>query len=135
MMGPMGDDGQRVRLDRWLWAARFFKTRSQAAGAVRGGKVHVNGARAKPAREVGAGDTVEVTADQSRRTVRVRRVSERRGPAADAALLFEETPESVAQREQAAAERRVANRVVQDLGRRPTKRERRQIDAARGRRR
>ncbi len=54
----MTDDAERVRVDRWLWAARFFKTRSQAAEAVRGGKVHVNGSRAKPAREVGAGDTV-----------------------------------------------------------------------------
>jgi len=131
----MGDDGERVRVDRWLWAARFFKTRSRAAQAVRGGKVHVNGARAKPARDVAAGDILEVTAGQSRYTVRVRGVSERRWPAADAALLYEETPDSAERREQAAAERRVASRVARDLGRRPTKRERRQIDAARGRRR
>ena len=131
----MTDDAERVRVDRWLWAARFFKTRSQAAEAVRGGKVHVNGSRAKPAREVGAGDTLEVSLGQARHTVLVRAVSARRGPAADAALLYEETPESLERREQEAAERRVANRLVQDLGRRPTKRERRKIDAARGRRR
>lgn len=129
----MGDDA--VRIDRWLWAARMFKTRSIAAAAVRGGKVHVNGTRAKPSKEVRAGDEVRVTQGQISRTLIVRQISERRGPATEAAHLYEETRESIEQRELRTAELRVARAAGQDLGRRPTKRERRQIDAARGRRR
>lgn len=124
-----------MRIDRWLWAARMFKTRSIAADAVRGGKVHVNGSRAKPSKEVRAGDEVRVTQGQISRTLIVKAVSERRGPAAEAVHLYEETLESIEQRELRTAELRVARAVGQDLGRRPTKRERRQIDAARGRRR
>jgi ribosome-associated heat shock protein Hsp15 len=126
---------ETVRIDRWLWAARMFKTRSIAADAVRGGKVQVNGTRAKPSKEVRSGDEVRVTQGQISRTLIVRAVSERRGPASEAVHLYEETRESIEQRELRTAELRVARAVGQDLGRRPTKRERRQIDAARGRRR
>ncbi|MGI9539635.1 MAG: RNA-binding S4 domain-containing protein [Miltoncostaeaceae bacterium] len=126
---------ETVRIDRWLWAARMFKTRSIAADAVRGGKVHVNGTRAKPSKEVRPGDEVRVTQGQISRTLIVRQVSERRGPATEAVHLYEETRESIEQRELRTAELRVARAAGQDLGRRPTKRERRQIDAARGRRR
>jgi ribosome-associated heat shock protein Hsp15 len=72
----------RVRLDKWLWAARFFKTRGVATEAVLGGRVHVNGARAKPAKEIAVGDTIEITIRAQRRTVRVTALSDRRGPAA-----------------------------------------------------
>lgn len=124
-----------MRIDRWLWAARMFKTRSIAADAVRGGKVHINGTRAKPSKEVKAGDEVRVTQGQISRILIVREISERRGPATEAVHLYEETRDSIEQRELRTAELRVARAAGQDLGRRPTKRERRQIDAARGRRR
>jgi ribosome-associated heat shock protein Hsp15 len=120
-----------VRIDKWLWAARFFKTRSLAAEAVAGGRVHVNGARAKPAKEVRVGDVVEVTIGTVRRAVHVTGLAERRGPAAVAATLYEETPESVTAREQQAHERRLARPLGADLGARPTKLERRRLEALR----
>ena len=120
-----------VRVDRWLWAARLVKTRGLAVEAIGGGRVHVNGARVKPSREVRPGDRLEITVGQMRREVIVRGVAERRGPAREAQLLYEETPESVAARERAAAERRAAPQPV--AGPRPTKRERRRLEAARRR--
>ena len=96
----------QVRIDKWLWAARFFKTRSAATEAVLGGRVHVDGERVKPSRDVRAGDTLEVTIGHVRRTVVVRAVAERRGPASVAATLYEETPESVAERERLALRRK-----------------------------
>ena len=124
-----------VRVDKWLWAARLVKTRSLAAEAVKGGRVHVNGRAAKPSREVRAGDRLEITTGAVRRTVIVNGTADRRGPAREAALLYEETPESVEARERATAERRAAGRAVVDLGGRPTKRDRRRYErAARGRR-
>jgi ribosome-associated heat shock protein Hsp15 len=124
-----------VRIDKWLWAARLLKTRSLAAEAVKGGRVQVNGARVKPSREVGPGDELEVTVGQVRRTVVVRGVAERRGPAKVAALLYEETPESVAARELQRERARLASPPPgADLGMRPTKRDRRRLDATRGRR-
>ncbi|TML74804.1 MAG: RNA-binding S4 domain-containing protein [Actinobacteria bacterium] len=121
----------RVRVDKWLWAARFFKTRGAATEAVLGGRVHVNGTRAKPAREVAAGDTVEVTVHALRRTVRVTALGDRRGSAAAAAALYEETPESIAARERDARERRLARPLGSDLGERPSKRDRRRLEALR----
>jgi ribosome-associated heat shock protein Hsp15 len=120
-----------MRVDKWLWAARFYKTRSLATAAVAGGRVHVNGARVKAAREISAGDTIELTIGTVRRTVTVRALAERRGPAADAAQLYEETPESIAAREQAALERRAARPLGADLGARPTKLDRRRLEALR----
>jgi ribosome-associated heat shock protein Hsp15 len=122
-----------VRVDRWLWAARLAKTRSLAAEAVKGGRVQVNGARVKPSREVGPGDELEVTIGQVRRTVVVRGVAERRGPAKEAALLYEETPESIAARERFVAERRMAAMPAPQRGGRPTKRDRRLLDKRRSR--
>ena len=119
---------EAVRIDKWLWAARFFKTRSLATEAVTGGHVHVAGARVKPAREVRVGETVEVTTGSVRRTVAVRGLADRRGPASVAATLYEETEESVAARERAAAERRAAQPV---FGGRPTKQGRRRLEALR----
>ena len=120
-----------VRIDRWLWAARFFKTRSTATDAVSGGRVHLNGARVKPAKDVRPGDTVEVTTGDTRREVLVLAVAERRGPASVARSLYEETADSVARREQRSAERRFARPLGADLGARPTKQDRRRLEALR----
>ena len=120
-----------VRIDRWLWAARFFKTRSTATDAVSGGRVHLNGARVKPAKDVRPGDTVEVTVGHTRREVLVLAVAERRGPAAVAQSLYEETADSVARSEQRSAERRFARPLGADLGARPTKQDRRRLEALR----
>lgn len=124
---------ERVRVDRWLWAARFFKTRSAASAAVIGGRVHVNGARVKAAKDIAVGDVLEVTIGSQKRTIRVTALSDRRGPAAVAATLYEETPESIRAREQAALERRQAHPLGADLGARPTKRNRRRLEALRRR--
>jgi ribosome-associated heat shock protein Hsp15 len=121
-----------VRVDKWLWAARLAKTRALAAEAVKGGRVEVNGQRVKPAKEVRPGDRLEITSGPYRREVVVLALAERRGPASEAALLYEETPQSVAAREQLAAERRLAAPAPQPGGR-PTKRDRRRLDARRGR--
>ena len=120
-----------VRLDKWLWAARFYKTRSAATDAVLGGRVHVNGARVRPAKEIRAGDELELTLGVSRRVVEVLALSDKRGPAPVAATLYRETPESVEARERAAAERRLARPLGVDLGARPTKLERRRLEALR----
>ena len=125
----MTDPPQEVRLDRWLWAARLVKTRPLAAEAVKGGHVEVNGRRVAPGRRVKAGDRIELTVHDARREVVVRGVSERRGPASVAVALYEETPESLAARERAAAQRRVAADLPRG-GPRPTKRDRRRLDAA-----
>jgi ribosome-associated heat shock protein Hsp15 len=120
-----------VRVDKWLWAARFFKTRSAATEAVLGGRVHVNDARVKPSKEIRCGDTVVVTVGPVRRTVEVTGLSDRRGSAVVAATLYAETAESIAAREQAALERRQARPIGADLGARPTKLDRRRLEALR----
>ena len=122
---------ERVRIDKWLWAARFFKTRSAATDAVAGGHVKVNGARAKPSREVGVGDRVEVRTSAERWTVDVRALADRRGTAAAARELYDETPESTAAREQRRLEAKASRPLGADLGARPTKRDRRRLDALR----
>ena len=120
-----------MRLDKWLWAARFYKTRSAATDAVLGGRVHVNGARVRPAKELRVGDELELTLGVSRRVVEVLALSDKRGPAPVAATLYRETPESVETRERAAAERRLARPPGVDLGARPTKLERRRLESLR----
>jgi ribosome-associated heat shock protein Hsp15 len=122
-----------VRIDKWLWAARFFKTRGAATEAVVGGHVHVNGERVKPSKEVRPGDVVEISKRELRWTVAVKAVAERRGPASVAATLYEESSESRAAREQQALQRRLARPPGADLGARPTKQARRRIDRLRGR--
>jgi ribosome-associated heat shock protein Hsp15 len=126
---------QAVRIDKWLWAARFFKTRSLATEAIAGGRVHVNGVRVKPSKEVRAGDSVEVSFGQGRRLEAiVRDVAERRGRANDAALLYEETDASVEARERRRAEMRLTAPPGGRGGARPTKRDRRRMESTRGRR-
>jgi ribosome-associated heat shock protein Hsp15 len=127
---------ERVRIDKWLWAARFYKSRSLASDAVSGGLAQLNGARVKPSKEVAVGDELAFTIGQTRRVVIVRGVSERRGPAKEAVKLYEETPESISARAIAAEQRRQQPPPPgADLGMRPTKRDRRRLDDARGRRR
>ena len=118
-----------MRVDKWLWTARLFKTRALATGAVKGGRVHVDGVAVKPSREVGPGDELEITIGTVRRTVIVRGAAERRVSAAEAANVYEETEQSVAEREREAELRRLAGPV--DFGGRPTKRDRRRYDAGR----
>jgi ribosome-associated heat shock protein Hsp15 len=122
---------EEVRIDKWLWAARFFKTRGAATEAVAGGRVLLNGVRPKPAKEVRPRDVVEVRVRQTTWTVRVVGLADKRGSASAAAALYEETPESAALREQRAQQRRLATAPGADLGARPTKRDRRRLDALR----
>ena len=122
---------EHVRVDKWLWAARFFKTRSAATEAVVGGHVQVNGARVKPARDVAVGDLLEIRRGPDRWTVTVTGLADRRGSASLAATLYEETPDSAAERERHRAERRLARPLGADLSARPTKRDRRRLDALR----
>ena len=131
----MDQPGEPVRVDKWLWAARLLKTRALAAEAVKGGRVHVNGSAVKPSRDLHPGDLLELTLGPRRLAVVVRATSERRGPAKEAALLYEETPESRAAREREAAQRRLVMPTGPDRGPRPTKRDRRRFEQAAGRRR
>lgn len=126
------DSGPGVRIDKWLWAARFFKTRSLAGTAVTGGLAHLNGDRVKRAKAVKVGDTVQITKGPYEFVVVVRALAERRGPASAAEKLYEETEESRLAREQIAEERRLEREAapppsaMKYLGKgRPTKKDRR----------
>jgi ribosome-associated heat shock protein Hsp15 len=123
-----------LRLDKWLWAARFFKTRSIASEAIDGGKVHVNGERVKRAKSVRPGDELRIQLGIYEHRVVVKALSERRGPASEAVTLYEELPESIATRERLAEQRRLASGGMRIESTRPTKRDRRQMDDLRGRR-
>ena len=121
-------DPARTRLDKWLWAARFFKHRTGATEAVDGGKVKLNGMSVKPAREVKPGDRLDITIGEETRSVRVRAIADKRGSASVAQTLYEETAESIAAREEARDLRKFAATPGADLQGRPTKRDRRRID-------
>ncbi|MEJ2060173.1 MAG: S4 domain-containing protein [Gammaproteobacteria bacterium] len=116
-----------LRLDKWLWAARFFKTRGLASEAVSGGHVHLNGERVKPARALRVGDELRIRKGPQEWTVVVRDLSDRRGPASRAAALYEETVASQAAREQAAEQRKLARMAAPHPTHRPDKKSRRQI--------
>ena len=118
----------QTRIDKWLWAARFFKTRSLATEAVAGGKVEINGDRVKPARAVQPGDHVRVRLGPYVHELVVRAIGERRGPASVAATLYEETPDSLAARQRLAEQMRLAAPVMRDEGGRPSKKQRRELD-------
>ena len=121
-----------MRLDKWLWAARFYKTRALAVQEIERGRVQVAGADAKPARDLRPGDMVTLRQGLVTREVQVRALSTQRGPAPVAQQLYEETPASVAAREQAAATRRIAPEPAHAIEQgRPTKRDRRALDAQR----
>ncbi|MHB8423818.1 MAG: RNA-binding S4 domain-containing protein [Gammaproteobacteria bacterium] len=116
-----------VRLDKWLWSARFFKTRSLAIQAVAGGKVHVNGARVKPAHEVRIGDRLDITRGAERYGIVVRAVSSKRGPASAAQELYEETVASQETRARHAELRKLAAFATPAPAKRPDKKSRRLI--------
>jgi len=125
-------DKDRVRLDRWLWAARFFKTRALAAAAVGGGKVEVNGARAKRAKLLAAGDRLRIRRGPLEYIVVVHALSEQRGPPAAAATLYVEDAEGKRLRERLAEQLRVAPSLRYEGKGRPTKKRRREIERLRG---
>ena len=115
-----------VRIDKWLWAARFFKTRAKAKVAIDGGKVHINGQRTKPSKEVTVGDQLEITQGYDEKIINVLDISDNRRSAEIAQKLYEETPESIKRRELRAEQRRAAGQQVMTEGR-PTKKDRRMI--------
>lgn len=117
----------QVRLDKWLWAARFFKTRSVAREAVSGGKVHLNGNRAKPGRSLNLGDELRIQRGEEEFIITVVELSVRRGPAAVARGLYEESEENQKHRERLAEERRLEHQHHSMRERRPDKRQRRNI--------
>lgn len=123
-----GTTADRVRIDKWLWAARFFKTRSLATEAVAGGKVEINDEHAKPSRTVKPGDRIRLRQGPYEHVLIVRALAERRGPAEAAQALYDETPESRAERERLAAQHRLgaAGLVYEEKGR-PTKKDRREL--------
>jgi ribosome-associated heat shock protein Hsp15 len=116
-----------VRLDKWLWAARFYKTRSLAAQAVSGGKVRLNGARVKPARALKPGDELEIHKEGYEFQVRVLLLSERRGPAKVAQTLYRESEQSIASREQVREQHRLAALTTPRPAKKPDKKARRQL--------
>ena len=124
---------EKVRLDKWLWAARFYKTRSLAAQEINKGRVWVNGQIAKPARDVAIDDLIQVRKESPATEVRVLALSNTRGPAPVACLLYEETPESAQAREHASEMRRLAPEPALNISAgRPTKRDRRLIGQIKG---
>ena len=116
-----------VRLDKWLWAARFFKTRSVAREAVSGGKVHLNGNRAKPGRSLNIGDELRIQRGEEEYTITVLELSIRRGPAVVARTFYEESEQSRIKREQHAEQRKLEHQQHATRERRPDKRQRRRI--------
>jgi ribosome-associated heat shock protein Hsp15 len=122
-----------MRVDKWLWAARFYKTRSLASSEVEGGHVEVNGERVKRAKQIKVGDELRLRLNQYTYVVTVRALSERRGPAKEAQLLYEESAESRAERERLAEQRRLAPTPAYEEGGRPTKRDRRELSRVRRR--
>ena len=133
MSGPdAGHEARTQRLDKWLWAARFFKTRSLAATAVDGGKVKWNGRPAKPAHPVKPGDVLEIGAPGGHFVVRVLALNEQRRPAPEARALYDETPDSLAARERERELRALAPAPGAGLRGRPTKRDGRLIRGFRG---
>ena len=122
---------EKLRIDKWLWAARFYKTRTLASEEVSRGRVEVNGQEVKPARELKVGDTVSLRQGPDVRTVLVKGLSGARGPAPIAQQLYEETPASLQARDQAAQRRREAPEPALSIEQgRPTKRGRRELDDA-----
>lgn len=123
----MTNDLTKVRIDKWLWAARFFKTRSLAKQAIEGGKVHVNGQRVKASKDITLGLVLVIRQGFDEREVVVKGLSEQRRGAPEAVLLYEETPESVQRRELSAQQRKLASALQPLTDGRPTKKQRRQI--------
>jgi ribosome-associated heat shock protein Hsp15 len=124
---------EKMRIDKWLWSARFYKTRTLAAEEIDKGRIQINGQDVKPARDVKAGDTLSIRQGPVLRTVFVKGLSMQRGAAPVAQLLYEETPESVTSRVQAAEQRKLAGEPADSIENgRPTKRDRRSMDKSWG---
>lgn len=128
-MSNASDQPGKVRLDKWLWAARFFKTRSLAKAAIEGGKVHLDGQRVKVSKEITAGDILQIRQGWDEKVVLVKQLSEQRRGAPEAQLLYEETAASLAKREAQALARKAAGGMIDRPAHRPTKKQRRQIHA------
>jgi len=124
---------ESVRLDKWLWASRFFKTRKMATEAINGGKVHLNGVRVKPSRSVKVGDKLDITRESYRYHITVQGLNDKRRPAKEAQRLYEETEESMRAREQERELRKLNSASVHQSDKKPNKKERRQMDKWRGR--
>ena len=120
-----------MRLDKWLWAARFYKTRALATDAVLGGHIHLNGVRVKPAKEVRAGDRLEIRIGTVTWEVEVLALADKRGPASVGRTLYAESEASQQAREEQARLRKLAQPLGADLGARPTKQDRRRLEALR----
>ena len=118
---------KKIRLDKWLWAARFFKTRALAREAISGGKVHLNGYRVKPGRALKPGDSLRIQRGEQEFVIEVLELSTRRGPATVAQLLYQETEESLIKREQLAAQKKLEREQNASRERRPDKRQRRRL--------
>ena len=117
----------KLRLDKWLWAARFYKTRSLAKAAIEGGKVHLGGQRVKVSREISVGDTLQIRQGWDEKVIQVIALSDQRRGAPEAQALYAETAESVEKREAEAAARKAAGGMIDRPAQRPTKKQRRQI--------
>lgn len=123
------NDSKAVRIDKWLWAARFYKTRSLARQMIEGGKVDYNGAKAKPSRNVEVGATIKLLQGFTRKEVVVKAISDVRGPAPEAQKLYEETPESIQRREEEARLNKVNALLNPRPDTKPNKKERRELDS------
>jgi ribosome-associated heat shock protein Hsp15 len=128
-MSDSSDQPGKVRLDKWLWAARFFKSRSLAKAAIDGGKVQLAGQRVKVSKEVIVGDILQIRQGWDEKVVLVKQLSDQRRSAPQAQILYEETAESLAKREAQALARKAAGGMLDRPDRRPTKKQRRQIHA------
>lgn len=118
---------EKLRLDKWLWAARFYKTRSLAKAAIEGGKVHLGGQRVKVSKEISAGDTLHIRQGWDEKVIVVQALSDKRRGAPEAQSLYRETAESIQKRESQAEARKAAGGMIDRPARRPTKKQRRQI--------
>lgn len=123
----MKDAPARLRLDKWLWAARFFKTRSLAKAAIEGGKIQLQGQKVKVSKEIAVGDVLKIRQGWDEKIVMVKALSDQRRGAAEAQLLYEESAESIARRESQAAARKAAGGMLDRPAQRPSKKQRRQI--------
>jgi ribosome-associated heat shock protein Hsp15 len=124
---------ESLRLDKWLWASRFFKTRKNASEAISGGKVHINGIRVKPSRNIKIGDTLDITRDGYKYQIEVQGLNDKRRPAKEAQLLYVESEDSLRKREIERELRKQNSASVHQSDKKPNKKERRQIDKWRGR--
>ncbi len=124
---------ESVRLDKWLWAARFFKTRKNAVEAISGGKVHLNGARTKPSRNIHIGDELDITRENYRYHIEVIALNDKRRPAKEAQLLYQESEESIEGRENEREMRKMNSASVSQPDKKPNKKERRQMNKWRDR--